>query len=145
MARLSTVPNHPGTDEPPILEAAQEWKRKCLLSDGSIFSDSRLWTASNLAILDEHFIKNPITGDEVFLAKFRSQLESTAGPVKQLAAEILWLLLLFPSNIGGPKKRQNVMEVWSWSGASLDGSHPLLLLLDHGIGSAGQAFNQRRD
>jgi hypothetical protein len=45
MARLATVPDHPGTNEPPILDAAQEWKRKCLLSDGSILSDSRLWTA----------------------------------------------------------------------------------------------------
>ena len=67
------------------------------------------------------------------------------GPAKQLAAEILWFLLLFPSNIGGAKKRQNVLEVWSWSGESLNSSHPMLVLLDHGIGSAGQAFNQRRD
>jgi hypothetical protein len=145
MARLSTVSDHPGTDEPPILDAAQEWKRKCLLSDGSIFSGSGLWTPSNLAILDERFINNPIKGEEPFLDKFRRQLESTPGPVKQLSAEILWLLLLFPSNIGGPTKRRNVTEVWSWSGQSLDNSHPLLALLDHGVGSAGQAFSQRRD
>jgi len=145
MARLSTVPEHAETDEPPILNAAQVWKQKCLLSDRSALSDSELWTASNLAILDKQFINNPIKGDEAFLVKFRRQLESTPGPVKQLAAEILWLLLLFPTNIGGPKKRQNIMEVWSWSGESLNESHPLLMLLDHGIGSAGQAYNQRRD
>jgi hypothetical protein len=96
-------------------------------------------------ILDEHFIKKPITGDQPFLDKFRHQLESTPGAIKQLAAEMLWLLLLFPTKIGGPKKRHNIMEVWSWSGENLDGSHPLLLILDRGVGSAGQAFNQRRD
>jgi hypothetical protein len=100
---------------------------------------------SNLASLDEPFIKNPIIGGQPFLEKFRRQLEPTPAPIKQLAAELLWLLLLFPSNIRGPKKRQNITEVWSWSGETLDTSHPLLQLLDRGVGSAGQAFNQRRD
>jgi hypothetical protein len=145
MARLSTVPDYPKEDQPAILNAAQQWKQKCLLSDGSGFSNSPLWTISNFAILDERFIKKPITGDQPFLDKFRHQLESTPGAVKQLAAEMLWLLLLFPTNIGGVRKRHNIMEVWSWSGENLDGSHPLLLILDRGIGSAGQAFNQRRD
>src|SRR5665213_1964274 len=64
MARLSTIPDDPRTDEPPILDAATQWKRECLLSDGSIFSNSSLWSIPNLAILDEHFSKNPIVGDE---------------------------------------------------------------------------------
>jgi hypothetical protein len=145
MARLTSTPDHLKTDQPPILNAAQQWKERCLLSDGSIFSDSSLWTEANLRILEEHFSKNPIVGDQPFLDKFRQQLEPTSAQVKQLAAEILWLLLLFPSNIGGPKKRENITEVWSWSGANLSASHPMLVLLDYGIGSAGQAFNQRRD
>lgn len=145
MAQLSTIPNDPQTDEPPILDAIQHWKRRCFLSDGSVFSNSSLWSIPNLTTLAEHFSQNPILGDETFLRKFRRQLESTSGPIKQLSAELLWLLLLFPSNITGTRKRQNVMEVWSWSGEILNGSHPLLMLLDHGIGGAGQAFNQRRD
>jgi MoxR-like ATPase len=145
MARLSTVPDYPKEDQPPILNAAQQWKQKCLLSDGSVFSNSPLWTRSNFTILDEHFVRKPIIGDQPFLDKFRQQLDSTPGSIKQLAAEMLWLLLLFPTNIGGPKKRHNIMEVWSWSGENLDSSHPLLMILDRGIGSAGQAFNQRRD
>ena len=145
MARLLTSPDDPKSDQPPILDAVQQWKQKCLLADSSVFSNVPLWTIANLAILDEHFIKNPITGDEPFLVKFRRQLEPTPGLVKQLAAEMLWLLLLFPSNIGGTKKRENIMEVWSWSGEQLSESHPLLALLDCGIGGAGQAFSQRRD
>ena len=115
------------------------------MSDGSIFSDSSLWTESNLGILEAHFIDHPIVGDQSFLEKFRQQLEPTSSLVKQLAAEMLWLLLLFPSNIGGPKKRENIREVWSWSGEKLSDSNPMLAILDHGIGGAGQAFNQRRD
>jgi hypothetical protein len=145
MARLSTVPDYPQQHQPPILDAAQQWKRKCFLSDGSIFSNSSLWTTTNLITLDERFSKNPILGDEAFLDKFRRQLEPTPPPVKQLAAELIWLLSLFPSNIKGTRKRHNIMEVWSWSGEKLERSHPLLLLLDYGIGGAGQAFNQRRD
>ena len=145
MARLLTTPDHPRTDQPPILDAIQKWKRECLLSDRSILSNSRLWTVPNLVTLEEHFTKNPIEGGEPFLDKFRRQLESTPEPIGQLAAEFLWLLLLFPANITGSRKRHNIMEVWSWSGEKLDAPHPLLALLDRGIGSAGQAFNQRRD
>jgi 5-methylcytosine-specific restriction protein B len=116
MARLLTVPAHPKEDQPPILDAVKQLKQKCLLFDGSVFSNSPLWTISNFSILDEHFIKNPIVGDQPFLDKFRLQLISTSEAIKQLAAEMLWLLLLFPSNIGGSKKRHNIMQVWSWSG-----------------------------
>jgi 5-methylcytosine-specific restriction protein B len=84
-------------------------------------------------------------GDESFLEKFQRQLQSTSASVKQLAAELLWLLFLFPVNITGSKKRRNIMEVWSWSGMILDPAHAMLRLLDNGVGSSGQAFNNRRD
>jgi hypothetical protein len=145
MARLKTLPEHPRTNEPPILDAIQRWKRDCLLSDRSVFGNSLLWTKENLVILDERFTGNPIEGGDPFLDKLRRQLDSTPGPIKQLAAEILWLLLLFPANIGGPRKQYNITEVWSWSGEKLDSSHLLLALLDRGIGNAGQAYSQRRD
>ena len=50
--------------------------------------------------------------------------------------------LLFPSNIGAAKKRENVLEIWSWSGEDLNAAHPLLAdgVLE-GIGSAGTAYN----
>jgi len=36
------------------------------------------------------------------------------------------------------------MTVWSWSGEVLNSAHDLLSLLDYGIGSGGQAFNNLR-
>src|SRR5947208_16103109 len=108
MARLSAI-----AQLPLILDAAQQWKRKCLLAEGSIFSDSQLWTPLNLAALDQHFTQNPQAGDEKFLEKLQRQLEPTSESVKQLAAELLWLLFLFPSNVTGSTKRRNVMDVWA--------------------------------
>jgi len=36
------------------------------------------------------------------------------------------------------------MTVWSWSGEVLNSDHDLLSLLNYGIGSGGQAFNNLR-
>jgi 5-methylcytosine-specific restriction protein B len=139
MARLSKLPNLSA-----ILNAAQHWKQRCLVGDGSVLSNSELWSQTNLALLDQYFIQAPMVGAARFLEKFGIQLEATPGPAKQLAAEMLWLLLLFPSNIKGDTKRQNVMTVWSWSGETLDPANDLLSILDYGIGSGGQAFNTLR-
>ena len=127
-----------------ILAAAEHWKSKCLLADGSVFTENPLWSTHNLDLLDQFFIQNPVEGKTSFLEKLRTQLEPAPREVKQLAAEMLWILLLFPSKIGGDKKRENILEIWSWSGESLDESHPLLTILDHGIGSSGTAFNNKR-
>lgn len=60
-------------------------------------------------------------------------------------AEMMWVMLLFPSNVGATKKRENVLTIWSWSGDSLKEGHRLLSdeVLD-GIGSGGVAFNTYR-
>src|ERR1700730_9099953 len=81
MARLSTVPDHQRRDQHPILDASQQCKRRCLLSDGSVFPDSSLWTILNRVTLDDRFSKNPIAEDQSFLNKLRGQLESAPGAV----------------------------------------------------------------
>src|SRR5262249_25100754 len=125
MARLSTLKQLPA-----IVAAAEQWKQTCFLHDGSVLSNSRLWTVSNLTSLDQHFIQNPQHGDERFLEKLHRQLDETAPPVKQLAAELLWLLFLFPRNMSGETKRRSILDVWAWSGENLDATHPLLSVLD---------------
>ena len=42
------------------------------------------------------------------------------------------------------KRRENVLDVWSWSEHALDESHPFLKLLDYGIGAAGAGYNTRQ-
>lgn len=138
MARPSSVEQLPD-----ILAAAEQWKTRCLLSDGSILSSRALWTSKNFDLLDQYFVQNPLEGKTSYIGKLHAQLENAPTEVKQLAAEILWILMLFPSNIGGHKKRQNILEIWSWSGDTLDENQPNLTILDHGIGSSGIAFNTK--
>ncbi|MEE4207787.1 MAG: GTPase, partial [Parvularcula sp.] len=98
-----------------------------------------------LSELDERFVKNLDAGEGDFLSKLKVQLSEGSPDCRKLMAESLWLTLLFPSNVGAAKKRENVLEIWSWSGEDLSTTHPLLedSVLD-GIGSAGTAYNTHR-
>ena len=132
-------------DSRAILEAGSRWRDSALLGSGSVFGASNSWTIANLQDLDKFFSHNLDVGEGSFLSKLRTQLSPCSPEVKQLAAEIVWLLLLCPSNISPSKKRQNIKEIWSWSGAEFPSTHPYLSddLLT-GIGSGGPGFNNHR-
>lgn len=130
----------------PIYDAAAAWKESCFLADGSALAQGgNLWTNTLLSELDQRFVKNLDAGGGDFLSKLKVQLSEGSPDCRQLMAECLWLTLLFPSNIGAAKKRENVLEIWSWSGEELTATHPLLedSVLE-GIGSAGTAYNTHR-
>src|SRR5579862_1436936 len=139
MAKLSTIER---LGE--VLEAALHWKDRCLLSNASVFSEAEIWSPHNIDSLDRYFVQNPLEGKSSFIDKLRIQLTPADSAVKQLAAEMIWALLLFPSNLSGEKKRESVLEVWSWSGAPIDHSHPMLKILDYGVGSGGIAYFIKR-
>lgn len=129
-----------------LYEAADACRQRSLLNQESLFSPGEaLWTEANLDELDEKFVQNPDEGGANFLDKLRSQLAGATPASIRLMAELLWLLIIFPSNIGPAKKRETVTETWSWSGETLPSPDPYLLdeVLD-GIGSAGTAFNTHR-
>lgn len=130
----------------PVYAAAQKWRAAGLSAGLSVFTDEKeIWTTPLLNELDQHFVKNPDAGKGGFLSKLKVQLSQASPNCRQLMAETLWLTLLFPSNVGAAKKRENVLEIWSWSGEDLSASHSLLedSVLE-GIGSAGTAFNTHR-
>ncbi|WP_281826135.1 McrB family protein [Jannaschia rubra] len=104
-----------------------------------------LWTTDLLGELDQRFVKNLDAGEGDFLSKLKVQLSEGSPDCRRLMAESLWLTLLFPSNVGAAKKRENVLEIWSWSGEDLDAANPILAdgVLE-GIGSAGTAYNTHR-
>lgn len=129
----------------PVIEAAQLCVRRCLIGDGSVFSDQSLWTAQGFAALDRYFVQQPDEGAGTFYEKLRGQMAAAPPAAVRLMAEVLWLLLLFPSNISVDTKRANCIEVWSWSGEALDEEHPLLAdAVLRGIGSAGMGMNTNR-
>lgn len=136
---------NPKWDAEPVLEAAQTWIRSCLIDEGSLFSQGALWTPVHLRKVVQAFTDNPDPGNDSFLVKLQRQMQPAQPEAIQLMAELLWVLMLFQSNIRQARKRDTIATVWGWSGAPLDPSHPLLhddVL--RGIGSPGTAYNTLR-
>ncbi len=129
----------------PVINAAQEWVRNCLIADNSVFSSGPLWTPENVAEVRSAFVDNPDEGKDDFTTKLKGQMAPASPSAKRLMAEMVWAILLFPSNIKVSTKRRQVGEMWSMSGEAL-GEGQLLLSDDvlAGIGSGGPGFNNHR-
>ena len=129
----------------PVINAAQEWIRNCLIADNSVFTTDALWTQGNVAEVRKAFVDHPDEGKDDFSTKLKGQMKSASPSAKRLMAEMVWALLLFPSNIKVSTKRHQVGEIWSMSGEALVEGQ--LLLGDNvlaGIGSGGPGFNNHR-
>ena len=100
----------------PILKAAEHWKTASLLSNGSIFENKELWKIDHLQDLDQHFIKGLDRNHDVFFEKLETLLEPRPPEIKQLAAEIWWLMLLCDNNYSSQKKREDIKTFWERSG-----------------------------
>ena len=132
-------------DIAPVLRAAEQWIESCLVEDGSVFSNQQLWTPKFVDEVNAAFVENPDYGDDDFLTKLKGQMARAAAPAQRLMAEMLWALLLFPSNMKARTKRQQIREIWGLTGQRLAEEHPQLtdsVLV--GIGSGGPGFNNYR-
>ena len=129
-----------------IIATAERWKNNCLIKDGSLFTIGDLWTPQNINQFKRFFSDNLIEGnEETFYQKLKTQLADSPAEVKQLAAEMLYVILLFPRKIKAETKAKDVRLIWSWSGKSLDESFPdLEASFEEGIGSTGMAYNSYR-
>jgi 5-methylcytosine-specific restriction enzyme B len=133
-------------DFAPILNAVQQWIKTCLIGGGSIFSTEKLWSSQYIGELKAAFIDHPDVGKDSFRTKLKGQLQNASPQAKHLAAEMLWAILAFPTNINQSTKRDQIREVWSFSGALLPDNHPMLNKeVLAGIGSGGTAYNNLRD
>ncbi|MSQ21505.1 MAG: hypothetical protein EXR39_18685 [Betaproteobacteria bacterium] len=125
----------------PILEAAAHWRDVALLGGGSVFTDQSLWTLGGLRAMEKYFVNNLDTGAGNFLEKLEEQLAPAAPEVKRLAAEMIWVINLCPSNLGEDRKRFVVKVVWEWSGEPFPQGRPWVSgAVLEGIGSGGVAF-----
>lgn len=140
MAKISTHPISP------IIATSERWKKNCLIGDGSLFSNASLWTLVNVNQFKNYFVDNLIYGGEqTFYEKFEVQLANAPAEIKQLSAEMLYILLLFPSNITARKKAEDVRLIWGWSGQALEEVFPELEgSFAEGVGSTGMAYNNLR-
>ena len=104
------------TESKDILEAAEHWKQNGILLDGSVFGEKSLWKMEHFESLNQYFVNQLDDGAGNFFEKLSNQLAPTAPEVKQLAAEILWVMFLCPSNIGKEKKREGILTIWALVG-----------------------------
>jgi hypothetical protein len=105
-----------------------------------------LWTAELVDEVYRAFVEHPdYSKDDGFITKLKRQMQPASAPAQQLLAEMLWALLLFPSNVKARTKRGQIREMWSLSGQQLPDDLPLMrddVLA--GIGSGGPGFNNYR-
>ena len=131
----------------PALRAAARWRDRCLLNEGSVFTEKSLWTSENVGYLVRYYADNLDWGEGSFFEKLEGQLASAPGSAKQLAAEMFWVMYLFPvpGSMQPGTKRQQIRQVWGWSGESLpDAPFELDEALNDGVGHPGTAFNTQR-
>lgn len=128
-----------------LFTGVNTWLKLSLVEGKSVFSGKNIWTQDNILSLEEWFSNSLDTGEGNFFEKLEIQISECAPEVKQLAAEMLWLMLLCPRNISPGKKRESIIRIWNWSGDKLSDSHPLLSNSTlAGVGSAGTSFNTNR-
>ena len=135
----------PGTED--VLEAARNWKDRSLIGDKSVFSDETLWTLPYLDELQRYFVENLDMGEGTFTEKLREQIAPVSPAAKRLAAELMWVMMLFPSktNVSRERKADLVREIWAWGGDHLSEDETLLSApLEGGIGSGGRAYSNYR-
>ena len=78
------------------LAAADQWIKTCLVEDGSLFSQSPLWTAQLVDEVYHAFVEHPDLGEDDFITKLKGQMHPASHPAQQLLAEMLWALVALP-------------------------------------------------
>lgn len=128
-----------------ILEAASEWRQRCLINGGSLFSKKNLWDSQHLVEIERDVINSQLELEGNFMHRLKEQLGSVSPEAKQLTAEMLWLLFLCASNISVKTKREQITTIWELAGEALNNDNPLLNdSVLSGVGSAGTGFNTFR-
>ena len=129
-------------DAEAILAAAEKWKQQCLLDGGSLFTNEHLWTQENFNQLQ--FVDNLNKGSGNFYEKLEQQLAPSSPEAKHLWAEMTWALFLIVSRdaITPETKRDQIRQVWEWSGSELPDDHWALgEVLAKGIVNPNPAYN----
>ncbi|MDB4950915.1 MAG: hypothetical protein JWM27_3564 [Gemmatimonadetes bacterium] len=113
---------------------------------GSILSTRPLWTRKTVSALHRAMTGlRAATADDASGERLRALLDTAPPEARQLAAEMMWVILLFPTDVAPQAKQDLVREIWSWSDEALPASHPHLAPLKlGGIGEPGAGFHRNR-
>ena len=126
-----------------VYAAAELWVERALKSDDSLFTPDRpIWSKKNLGLLMKHFGDMPAVPGASFYENLKGQLESSPPDVYQLAAEVVYVHLLFTSEskMKGATKRQRINQIIRWSDLSVTIPEELIDGLSPGIGNPGVAY-----
>ena len=94
------------------LDAAEEWKLRCLLDDGSVLAPGEsLWTDDHIQERMEHFAEESLSGAGQFMPRLESRLEPASAGAKRLAAEMIWVMMLVPVTFGQDTKVKKIRQV----------------------------------
>lgn len=133
----------PGAER--VYDAARRVIEAGLAGDGSLFTPERaVWTRASADDLEERFVQSPQIGSATFVEKLGRQLAGASQESIQLMAELLYLHLLPPVDIGGKAKRRLLAAV-------LDGAQGVTVppelddALDEGFARTGTAYLTQRD
>ena len=112
-----------------VLEAAAVWKKQCLLANGSVFTDERLWTPANVGEL-ERLVRaldtqprsepNDVVEPRIW-KQLKEKLAESDRELICLAAEAFWFTSLYPkSNEKKPPKWKSdrFHELWTMAQAN---------------------------
>lgn len=129
----------------PIYDAALHWAERCLYEDGSCFVyEKNLWDESALEDFQHHFIENPLEDSRSFFEKLEEQVGGSGPRLPQLTAELIWILYLFSMSITPETKREQIKQVWEWSGEELPEPEDVQIAYPNGVGMTGMGFNTYR-
>ncbi|WP_102291959.1 McrB family protein [Vibrio cyclitrophicus] len=130
-----------------LISNVSDFKEICLIQGKSLFTENEVWSLQTCSELMEYFVENLDEGEGDFFQKLETQLTDSSAEAKALAAEMLWLMFLCPSNTGPTSKKASIERVFSWSSLEfnpvLRGKYLSDVALT-GIGSAGTAYNTGR-
>jgi 5-methylcytosine-specific restriction protein B len=127
-----------------IFEAADQFKKSCLLGRQSLFLDGQaLWTTDHFNALIENYVKQPDVGDGGFYDKLEGQLALCSSQDVALMAELFWIVQLAPTNLAASYKAERVKHIWNMNPAAPfpDESPYLDAEVLSGLGSAGPGYN----
>ena len=97
-----------------VFDAAEKFKQRCLLDQGSLFLDGQtLWTAEHFQALIDNYVKQPDIGEGGFYDKLKGQLAGCQAIDVALMAEVFWIVNLGPTNLLAPAKLDRIKLIWN--------------------------------
>ncbi len=128
----------------PVYEVAALWRDRCLRDRGSLLTDQRLWGGPVFKELRSAIRTEARDPDLSFLERLRVQLQEAPPEAIRLAAEMLLVMHLLPTNVGAKRKREEILAVWSWSGETVSLPGVVSAALENPIANPGQAYLRYR-